>query len=272
MSDLPCGYCQKSFATLRAMKSHIDSVHGKPDDMKEEEFPAKNVIFLEAGSSGGVDESPDAKREDDDDDNWKLSSSVIEDFECFPCQLRFGTELGLQDHIGEKHCISRENKTKVVKRQIKKHKKKASMKINSTFTCDTIRDISRLENKTEKSTSSNDSNLVIVSDVGNNPQKTEKDSDLQKKNSCEQPFDPITSVSFEADTKAKLHQKDNLKTDEKSASNWICSICGKTFEFRSRLARHSIIHNSEHQERQFECPTCQKKFLRSGKTRTNEVR
>jgi hypothetical protein len=245
-----------------------------PPDEKKEEFPAKNVIFLEACGGDVVNESPDAKRgEDDEDDNWKLSSSgFIEDFECVPCQQRFETELALQDHIGEKHNRLEEKKTQTLLKQTNKKKlgKKASkndLKINSIFTCETIGDVSRLEHATEKCSSSNVSNLVIVSKNDDILQTAEKNYSLKKKKSItQQSFDLIASYSFEADTKTKLKEKDNLKINDK---NWICPVCDKKFDFRSRLARHSIIHNSENQERQFECPTCQKKFLRSGKTRIN---
>ena len=59
--------------------------------------------------------------------------------------------------------------------------------------------------------------------------------------------------------------RQNETNDKAEIENkWNCSMCDKTFKFQSRLSRHSIIHNPQNQERSFDCPTCPKKFLRSG--------
>jgi len=85
MSKFACGYCQKSFASVGSMKSHIDADH-------EEEFPAKTDLKnLTAGRISGNGTG----RQNDDDD--------VFDFECFPCQLGFDDELSLQNHIEQNH-------------------------------------------------------------------------------------------------------------------------------------------------------------------------
>ena len=89
MSKFACGYCQKSFASVESMKSHIDADH-------EEEFPAKNDLKnLTAGRISGNGTG----RQNDDDD----CSNNVFDFECFPCRLGFDDELSLQNHIEQNH-------------------------------------------------------------------------------------------------------------------------------------------------------------------------
>ena len=227
MSYFACGYCQKSFSNVEAMKSHIADDH-------EEEFPAKNDFNkLTAGHILGNGTS---RR--NDDDNW---TNDVFDFECFPCRLGFDNELSLQTHIEENHQfqsnLTNSKNTQNIGGKVIKNKNEMIADSQS---------MSRPKRKRSKISSlfENSENVSIHGISQSSGTDTFADS-LEHQETVE-----VNPESKNETTKEVL--------------TWSCSICEKRFQYQSRLARHSIIHNRDDQERKFECKVCQKKFLRSG--------
>ena len=94
MSEFSCGYCQKSFNTLTAMKDHVASKHVR------DAFPAKTEFKI--GSDGQIPPKGNGLT------NWALSSvtgkgTAEPEFRCFPCGLDLCTETLLKRHIEEEH-------------------------------------------------------------------------------------------------------------------------------------------------------------------------
>ena len=242
MPVFPCGYCQKSFGNLAAMKIHIASDHS-------DKFHIEKDSILPLISS--VQIPPNGTSLQDDSNNSKLSTNV--EHECFPCQLGFVSELDLQNHIDDKHNLN-SDETKI-KNEIKtaktrpKRNPKISIEVHDKLQGDEIRNVSRINSQKKKN-----GNTSCKTDS----QETENENSFVE-NESSAPETSKMSASLEA------MSRQNEDDDKAEIENkWNCSVCDKTFKFQSRLSRHSIIHNPQNQERSFGCPTCPKKFLRSG--------
>ena len=241
MPVFPCGYCQKSFGNLAAMKIHIASDHS-------DKFHIEKDSILPLISS--VQIPPNGTSLQDDSNNSKLSTNV--EHECFPCQLGFVSELDLQNHIDDKHNLN-SDETKI-KNEIKtaktrpKRNPKISIEVHDKLQGDEIRNVSRINSQKKKN-----GNTSCKTDS----QETENENSFVE-NESSAPETSKMSASLEA------MSRQNETNDKAEIENkWNCSVCDKTFKFQSRLSRHSIIHNPQNQERSFGCPKCPKKFLRS---------
>lgn len=86
--DFPCGYCDKIFKYGAEMIKHIEDKH-QPDE--NEPIDDENEDESEEFSVSFCTEKADE------------SDSIIETFECFPCQKQFKSEDDLAKHIKDAH-------------------------------------------------------------------------------------------------------------------------------------------------------------------------
>jgi len=207
MSEFSCGYCQKSFHTLPALKSHVTDEH-------VDDFPAKTGFKNNSGL--GIPPKGNGRIE------FALSSvTAVDEFRCFPCRLGFENEQRLKSHIEQEH----RNKNKLFDVEITSNKR---------------------ARKRREIDDANDVGEPEVTDAESLPDVVEQV--------------PADGVSGE-----RVQIPEASKTAESSC--WSCSVCAKTFRFKSRLERHFVVHRNVADvdvKRQFECQVCQKKFLRSG--------
>jgi hypothetical protein len=229
MPAFPCGYCQKSFGNIAAMKIHIASDHSDQFHTENDE----SLLFISTRQI-----PPNGKSLQTDDNNSNMSKNVQHEFECFPCQLGFVSELELQNHIDDKHNLS-------------SSRRKIKVEIETAKSAET---------KSSKDPKIEDHDKLKV-DVSRFVGQNSRNENTSEEHYLEIENNFVANEASVSETSAmSLETNDNQNTENK----WNCTKCDKTFKFRSRLERHSIIHNPQNQERVFQCPTCPKKFLRSG--------
>jgi len=230
IEKLPCGYCRKTFEKEYDMIVHIHNVH---QHLQHEE---ENGQRLKGHETTEQEFHGTCRRRSNGDEN----PGIIDQFECYPCEMQFKDECDLADHIHDAHNKNRQSpqpssckvchKTFVSPTRLKEHQ---NVHVN------------RSSRPRPYSCSNCDKSFFTSSDLWSH-QRIHSGS----KYTC-----GLCGKKLASSGSLHNHQKSVHEVQKK----FECQICLRRFALKQKLENH--VMNEHEGQKPFRCENCDQGFV-----------